>query len=146
MAGKKGRSGPPGHVRGAKHPWKLLWRRKLITPQSRWVTQFIESYISDLRTDKPDLTAGEARTLEIAQLARGVTLLIFAECAQHGLLRKVNGDWDLQPAAHALSRFLAVELKALKLLGLERRAKPIKKLTELLTVVPNGGEEGHGNG
>jgi hypothetical protein len=146
MAGKKGRSGPPGHLRGCKHPWKLLWRRKLITPQCRWVTQFIETYISDLRADKPDLTAGEQRTLEIAQLARGVTLLIFAECAQHGLLRKVNGDWDLQPAAHALNRFLAVELKALKLLGLDRRAKPIKKLTELLAAVPHACEDRQANG
>jgi hypothetical protein len=136
MAGKKGRSGPPGHTRGARYPWRLFWKRKVLKPESRWIIPALETYVDGLRSDKPNLTAGEARVLELAQISRGVTLLILSECAQHGLIRIVEGDVDLQPAMHALARFLSTELKALQTLGLERRAKTIPRLTELLAAAP----------
>jgi hypothetical protein len=146
MSGRKNRSGPPGHLRGARHPWKLFWKRKVIKPEHRWIVPFLEAYVHDLRADKPELTAGEARVLELAQISRGVILLILAECAQSGLLRQVKGAWELQPAAQSLSRFCTAELKALKLLGLQRHAKPITRLTELLMAVPSASEEAQQDG
>ena len=63
-------------------------------------------------------------------------MLILAECADKGLMRKLpDGSWDLSAGAKELARFLSVELKALALLGLERRCKPVGgTLAELLAV------------
>ena len=27
MSGKRGESGPPGNLNGAKYPWRTFWRR-----------------------------------------------------------------------------------------------------------------------
>ena len=115
-------------------------------PESRWVLPLIESYSDGLLSDKPNLTAGEARTLEIASISRAVSLLILAECRTLGLIRKTGKDeWDLQPGAAQLARFLSVELKALQTLGLERRAKPIGRLTELLAAASEPNLHGEGD-
>lgn len=88
----------------------------------------LEGYAIGLASDKPGLTEGEARVIEIGQIARGASMLILAECARTGFTRKVGDTWDLSPGAKELAKFLSVERSALQTLGLERRARPIDDL------------------
>jgi len=56
-------------------------------------------------------------------------MLIMAECAESGLIRKTADGWDLSPGAKELGKFLAVELKALAMLDLERPVSSESDLT-----------------
>lgn len=132
MAGKKGRSGPPGNLNGSCHPWRSFWRRRALKAEDKWILPVIEGYASGLAADKPALSEGEARMIEIGQIARGATMLILAECARSGFVRKVGGTWDLSPGAKELAKFMSVERSALQTLGLERRAKPVLALSDYL--------------
>ena len=130
MAGKVGRSGPPGNLNHVKHPWKTFWRRRALKAEDRWVLPRIESYAAGLEMDKPDLSNAEARMIEIAQTARGATMLILSEAARSGFIVKKDGSWDLAPGAKDLSRFLMVEKACLKDLGLDRRANQREDLSK----------------
>jgi len=134
VAGKKGMG--LGNMNAASHPWRTFWRRKALKTSHRWVLPVLEGYASSLASEKGDITQAEMRVIEAAQISRGCTMLILAECADKGLMRKLpDGSWDLSAGAKELSRYLSVELKALALLGLERRAKPVGgTLAELLAV------------
>jgi hypothetical protein len=135
MAGKKGRSGPPGNLNGCSYAWRSFWKRKAVKPTHRWVLPFVDRYAETLASEKPGLTEAEHRVLEIAQISRGCSMLILAECASVGLIRRIGDTWDLSPGAKELGKYLSVELKALTVLGLERRVKPIGgTLAELLSV------------
>ncbi len=123
MAGVKGRSGPPQNVNATKRPWSVFWRRRALRAEDRWILPILETYAAGLGSDKPDLSEAERRMAEIAQTARGATMLILAEAARTGFVREVDGTWDLTPGAKELARFLGVERQALKDLGLERRAR-----------------------
>ena len=133
MAGVKGRSGPPGHLHNSRHPWRSFWRRRALRAEDKWILPSLEGYSAGLASDKPNLTEAEARMIEIAQTARGASMLILAETARSGFTRKEDGTWDLSPGAKELSRFLAVERSCLQTLGLGRRTKPVGgTLAELL--------------
>ncbi len=108
-------------------------------PAHRWVLPVIEGYASDLASEKADLTMAEQRTIEVAQISRGCSMLILAECASAGLISQTKDGWDLSPGAKELGKFLSVELKALGMLGLQRRAKAVNgSLAELLETEQNG--------
>ena len=93
----------------------------------------VDYYIEALRADKPECTAGEQHAIEVAGTAKACSLLILNELKQSGFTCMIDGVLELTPAARELSRFLSVELSALKLLGLERRARPVGgTLAELL--------------
>jgi hypothetical protein len=62
--------------------------------------------------------------------------MIWAALAQSGFTRRSREGIALTPAAEALPKFIGVELGALKLLGLERRAKPVATLSEYLNGRP----------
>lgn len=141
MAGKKGRSGPPGNLNGASHSWRVFWRRRALKPSDKWILPVIESYASGLANDKPGATAGETRMIEIAQIARGATMLILAEAARSGFMTRTEGTWDLSPGAKELGKFLSVERSALQALGLERRAKPALTLTDYLNGRPTTSDQ-----
>lgn len=133
MAGVKGRSGPPGHLHNSRHPWRSFWRRRALRAEDKWILPSLENYSAGLASDKPNLTETEARMIEIAQTARGASMLILAEAARSGFIHKQDGTWNLSPGARELSRFLAVERSCLQVLGLGRRTKPIGgTLAELL--------------
>jgi hypothetical protein len=133
MAGVKGRSGPPGHLHNCRYPWRSFWRRRALRPADRWILPVLEGYAGGLLSDKPDATEGEHRCIEVAQIARGASMLILAECARSGFITKDNGTWDLSPGAKELARFLSIERSTLQTLGLGRRAKPVGgTLAELL--------------
>lgn len=128
MPGVKGKSGPPGNLNRSTHPWRSFWRRRALRPEDKWILPTLEGYASGLASDKPTLTEGEARMIEIGQIARGATMLILAECARSGFIEKENGSWNLSPGARELAKFLSVERSALQTLGLERRARPVDDL------------------
>jgi hypothetical protein len=81
----------------------------------------IEGYAGSLASEKADLTQAEQRTIEVAQISRGCSMLILAECASAGLICQTTEGWNLSPGARELGKFLTVELKALAMLGLDRR-------------------------
>ncbi len=56
MAGKRGKSGPPGNLNSAKHPWRSFWRRRALKPGDRWILPVLEHYTLALESDKPDMT------------------------------------------------------------------------------------------
>jgi hypothetical protein len=132
MAGVKGRSGPPRNLNAASYSWRTFWRRRALRATDKWILPVIESYACGLASDKPGLTEGERRVIEVAQIARGATMLILAEAARSGFVCKVDGTWDLAPGAKELGKFLSVERSALIALGLERRAKPVLSLSDYL--------------
>jgi len=105
----------------------------MVREQDRWVTRPVEAYIAGLRSDKPNPSAGEESCIEVAALAKGCSLLILNELKQHGLTTRIDGQLALTPVGEELRKFLELELKALKTLGLDRRAKPVGgSLQELL--------------
>ena len=89
----------------------------------------IERYGSSLASKSTELTQVEHRVIEVAQVSRGCAMLIMAECAESGLIRKTADGWDLSPGAKELGKFLAVELKALAMLDLERPVSSESDLT-----------------
>ena len=133
MPGIKGRSGPPGNLNNCRRPWQAFWRRRALRAEDKWIVPTLETYASGLESDKPNATEGELRIIEIAQTARGATMLILAEAARSGFIEKRDGSWDLAPGAQALAKFLSIERQALQTLGLNRRAKPAGSLQDLLT-------------
>lgn len=132
MAGLKGRSGPPNNSNATRYAWRLLWRRALLRPADQWVCRPLALYTEALVADKPQPTAAEQNVIEIAATAKGCSLLILNELKQKGFTCLIDGVLELTPAARELSRFLSVELSALKVLGLERRIKPPISLGALL--------------
>lgn len=137
MSGKKGRSGPPGHLHNSRYPWRSFWRRRALRAEDRWILPTLEGYASGLASDKPGLTEAEARLIEIAQISRGASMLVLAECARSGFVRKEGFSWDLAPGAKELAKFLSIERASLQTLGLARRPKPVGgTLAELLATPP----------
>lgn len=132
MAGIKGKSGPPKNTNASRYGWRVLLRRALIRETDTWVRRPMESYASSLLSDKPEATAGEQHVIEVATVAKACTLLILHELKQSGFTCKIGGVLELTPAARELSRFLTVELSALKLLELERRTRAPITLNEYL--------------
>jgi hypothetical protein len=132
VAGLKGRSGPPNNTNATRYSWRLLWRRALLRSEDQWVCRPLALYTEALIDDKPHPTAGEQNVIEIAATAKGCGLLILNELKQKGFTCTIDGVLELTPAARELSRFLSVELSALKVLGLERRLRPAISLNEYL--------------
>ena len=132
MAGKPKRSGPPGNTNASKYGWRVLVRRALIRPKDAWVNRPVDCYIDALRADKPEPSGAEQHAIEVAGTAKACSLLILNELKQTGFTATIKGVLELTPAARELSRFLTVELSALKLLGLERRTRAPISLNEYL--------------
>ena len=95
----------------------------MIRPQDAWIMRPSELYGNALIRDKPDPTAAEQNVIEVAATAKGCSLLILHELKQYGLTTKIDGQLSLTPVGNELRQFLELELKALKVLGLGRRAK-----------------------
>jgi hypothetical protein len=149
MAGKKGRSGPPGNLNNVQHPWRSFWSRKALRQEDKWILPFLRRYIDEAieNAGGDDISSGKQRTLEIAQLARGCAMLILKEVKEKGFTITTPDGWEMHPGLKELSRFLALELKALGMLGLERIRKPPKSLNEILDEVddtPANGADGDG--
>ena len=125
------RGGQPKNLNATRHPWRTFWRRRALRAEDRWILPTLEAYSESLASDKPDLSETEKRMVEIAETARGASMLILAEAARRGFIRQVDGSWDLAPGAKELARFLSLERQALQTLGLERRPRDIPALEDI---------------
>ena len=132
MPGIKGKSGPPLNLNHCKHPWRSFWKRLALRPEDQWVASEVVKYAAALLSDKPNPTEGERRAIELAAEAKAARLLIWSAIQGTGFTRRSDDGLTLVPAAEALPKFIGAELGALKLLGLERRAKPVSTLEEFL--------------
>lgn len=128
MAGKPGRSGPPGNTNAARHGHRLLWRGTRLRPADAWIRRPLDLYSRALVADKPNISAAERATLEVAATAKGCTLLILEELKKRGFTFEKAGVVELTPAARELPKFLSAELTALRMLGLKRESKQVNDL------------------
>ena len=136
----------PANLNASRNAWRAFWQRRALRPADRWVLPLLSDYSAALVTDRggPDaMTAGERSMIELATLARGCTMLVLAQAAAGGGIvggrrsATIKGadstrslaDPDL--AGH-LVRFMQVERSALQAIGMERRARPVKSLREVL--------------
>lgn len=147
MAGKKGRSGPPGNLNSARHGLTTWLSRRALPHHKQHVGKLIEDYRVGLTTCKggaQGVTEVEAALIENAARAYGACLLIFEEGAQRGQIREADGTWDLTPGFSRLIGFLGAERAALLGLGMGRRQKDVKDLHTLLSEAANDGDEENG--
>lgn len=135
MAGKKGRSGPPGNLNAARFGLTSWLRRRALPMEKQHVAALVENYRAGLITakgGKDAVTEVEAALIENAAKAFGAELLILEEAATRGLVRSLDGTWDLAPGLARLVGFLAVERQALVALGLDRRQREVPDLATYL--------------
>ncbi len=108
----------------------------------------MEEYAGGLVADKggpSEVSAGELHMIEVAQIARGCTMLILAEAARKGFIRvsEKEGGWDVAPGVKDLPKFLSLERSAVSDLGLGRRAKPVDEI--IIKRFASGPGDGEGN-
>jgi hypothetical protein len=132
MAGVKGRSGPPRNLNASQHHWRSFFNRLALREEDIWVRSEVRKYAAGLMSDKADPSEGERHAIELAAEAKAARLLIWSAIAKSGFTRQSDEGLALTPAAEALPKFIGAELGALKLLGLERRAKSVGTLPEYL--------------
>ncbi len=146
--GLKGRSGPPGNLHHCRRPWEVFWRRRALRAQDRWMLRVLGSYLAGLVADKPEPSNAAMRLMEIAQIARGASMLILIETARSGFVTPARdgAGWDLHPGVKELARFLAVERQVLKDLGVDQVKDVTPSLDDLLMAPEAGEESSHGNG
>ena len=132
MAGRPGRSGPPGNLNAAQHHWRSFFARLALREEDTWVRTEVRKYAAGLMSDKADPSEAEQHAIELASEAKAARLLIWVAIASSGFTRRSREGLALVPAAEALPKFIGVELGALKLLGLQRRAKTVQSLASYL--------------
>lgn len=132
MAGVKWRSGPPRNMNASVHHWRSFFARLALREEDLWVRTEVRKYASGLLSDKADPSEAERHAIELASESKAARLLIWSAIAQTGFTRRSKEGLALVPAAEALPKFIGVELGALKLLGLERRAKSTQTLAAYL--------------
>jgi hypothetical protein len=132
MAGKKGRSGPPGNLNNVAHPWRSFWARRAHRQQDKWIVPLLNRYLDEAIEDAggDDISSGKRASLEIAQVARGCSMLCLRELKEKGFTITTPDGWDMNPGLKELSRFLALELTARRNVGLGR-IKPSQKEVEI---------------
>lgn len=129
MAGKKGRSGPPGHLHNAKSAIPAIRRLrqgKPLPPALARIVALADQEAELLVSDKgglDNMSGGEKVMLNVWRSARQAVLLILSELVDRGAVLAKNGEWDLQPGLQRLTKFLTEERQALLALGLQRRTK-----------------------
>lgn len=143
MAGKKGRSGPPGNINNCKHPHRTYLKRGVVSQKYAWILPFLKRYSDALLRDKPDATEAERRLVNVGETAYGVRMMILEEAKQNGFIVKQGDTWDLSPGVKDLPRFLAIERQALQTLGLERRAKAVPVLADYIEAKRNQDNDDH---
>lgn len=146
VAGRKGRSGPPGNLNASKHGLTTWLRRRALPKQKQHIVKLVQDYAGGLLSCKggaKGATEVEAAVIENAARAYGASLLVLEEAAVRGLVREANGTWDLTPGFMRLVGFLNAERMSLLGLGLSRRAKNVSDLNTLLAEAAND-KEGDG--
>jgi hypothetical protein len=123
MAGKKGRSGPPGNTNGVRHPWRLVIRRGGLPAEYRTTLQpYLTRYGDELARDKgsrDNLTAAKRGLIDIIQASRAAWMIALIEAGKRGFIRDITAgtagkaSWDLAPGFKEASRYMQLERQAL---------------------------------
>ena len=110
MAGKKGRSGPPGNLNNVQHPWRSFWTRRALRHQDKWIVPFLHRYADELIADAggDDISSGKKHVIEVAQTVRGCSMLVLKELKEKGIVITTPNGWGMHPGLKELSRFLAL--------------------------------------
>jgi hypothetical protein len=95
VAGKKGRSGPPGNLNGVGQktfPWRVFWRRRALAPRDRWIASTLrrrrDSRLRHIRPRYPTASrpasrrAGDQASRGPGVRARGTLASSFASGAR----------------------------------------------------------------
>ena len=126
--GLKGRSGPPGNMHGARHGLTSWLMRRALPLHKAHVGRFVAEYKANLLACKGGPAAAtevEQALIENASRAFGACMLVLEEAATRGLVRPVDGSWDLSPGFSRLVAFLNSERMALAALGVGRRSRDV---------------------
>jgi hypothetical protein len=119
-------------LNAARHHWRSFFARLALRDEDIWVRSEVTKYAAGLMSDKADPSEAERHAIELAAEAKAARLLIWSAIADSGFTRRSEDGLALVPAAEALPKFIGAELGALKLLGLQRRAKQVASLTDYL--------------
>ncbi len=128
MSGKPGKSGPPQNLNAARHGLTSWLKRRALPRQKQHIVKLVQEYRDGLLTCKGGpgtATEVEIAVIENASRAYGACLLVLEEAAVRGLVRQVDGTWDLTPGFARLAAFLNCERQALLGLGLARRPREV---------------------
>jgi hypothetical protein len=112
------RGGQRGNLNAVRNPWKTYWKRRALKPDDRWVLTLVRDYVPALVADKGGddaVSYAQLKVMELAAVARACWALALAA-----------GNLE------AVARFVGVERNCLADLGLERRAKPLPTLAEIM--------------
>lgn len=107
--------------------WNLFLRRRVLKPEHAYIAHEIRRYAAGLLEDRGADGASntERRLVEVASVARTVTMLVLAEAATRGAIKvDEDGSWSLTPGFEALGKFLQIERGCLTDLGTDRRQGP----------------------
>lgn len=132
IGGQKGRSGPPGNLNATRNPWRVFWKRRALKPEDRWIAVEAARYKDALLSDHPNPTEAERRAIELASESKACRLLIWTALKTKGFTESHPDGLRLVPAAADLPKFIGTELGALRLLGLERKVKPMGDIAALI--------------
>jgi hypothetical protein len=135
MAGKRGRSGPPGNMNASRHAIDTWLRRRALPLRKQHVATMVKQYEESLVTCKGGLgavTEVEQALIRNAGHAFGAVLLVLEEAAARGFVVERDGTWDLSPGFARIVGILSTERQALVALGLTRRAKDVPSLSDYL--------------
>ncbi len=105
---------PKGNLNAMRHPAAVYWKRGALRPEDEWIRPVLQRTGRRLVSAKGDTTEPEEEVIDIYLRAKGGTLLVEDE-------RRKTGTID----RHAHVKYLSLQLSALKLLGLDRRAVDI---------------------
>jgi hypothetical protein len=117
-AGPRRPGGQAANLNAVRNPWATYWSRRALKPEHRWALALVRDYVPSLIAEKggPENVAfAEQRVMELAATARVCWALALAA-----------GDLE------TVARFMAQERAALESIGLERRAKPVPTLAEII--------------
>ena len=128
-----------GNLNAVRAPWRTFWLRRALRSEDSWVRRIVAEHAGSLASDKPDASAGELRTIELAAVARGCTCLVLDALRAQGGVTGPKAEGLLG----VLGRFMTLEQRSLVALGLERRARPALSLGDLLR--GQGSAEAHGD-
>lgn len=123
--------------RVGKSPWNTWMRRRALRQEDQWAARMAQQMADGLISDKGGpaaITAGERALVENATLARVAVLLCMSRIASDGAWKMGPKGETASPGMESLVKYLSAERQSLQALGLERRARDLPRLADVLNV------------
>lgn len=128
MAGRKGRSGPPGNLNAARNGFQTWRRRRALPVEKGHVTKLVDAEEQDLVSHvggERSMTAVERAIIHDNGMALGLILLALEEARARGCIVLTPTGWDLQPGLQRIKGLLDTRRQNLQVLGVKRREKDV---------------------